>query len=155
MVWTLVFILGACVAGWVIVMLLLSLLSGRPTTLGLREGQLANCPASPNCVCSHVTDAQHAIAPLAFTDPPAAAWERLRAVLAQQPRCRIVTDDGTYLHAEFTSLLFRFVDDVEFHLDAGAKVIHVRSASRAGRSDLGVNRARVETLRTAWDSLPR
>jgi uncharacterized protein (DUF1499 family) len=150
MAWTLAIILGASVLGWIVVMLLLSFLARRPDTLGVRAGRLAACPASPNCVCSLDTDGQHAIAPLTFTDTPEAAWERLRAALARQPRCRIVTDEGGYLHAEFTSLLFRFVDDAEFHLDAATKTIQLRSASRAGRGDLGVNRARVEAIRAAF-----
>jgi len=69
-------------------------------------------------------------------------------------RVRIVTAGETYLHAEFTSAVFRFVDDVEFLLDDAEKVVHVRSASRVGHSDLGVNRKRVEALREAFEGRP-
>lgn len=135
----------------VLVLASFSWFSRKPGTLGLREGRLAPCPPTPNCVCSQDTDATHGMLPLRFEDDPATAWQRLVDVLARQPRCQIVQKEDDYLHAEFTSLIFRYVDDVEFHLDAGEKVIHFRSASRAGRSDLGVNRDRMETLRKAFE----
>jgi uncharacterized protein (DUF1499 family) len=78
------------------------------------------------------------------------AWQRLREVIAARPRARIISETDTWLHAEFTSLVFRFVDDVEFLLDRDAGVIHCRSASRSGRSDFGVNRRRIEELRAAF-----
>ena len=65
------------------------------------------------------------------------------------PRTKIVTENETYLYAEFASNLMGFVDDVEFYLDKTAGVIHVRSASRLGQSDLGVNRQRIEAIRAA------
>lgn len=147
---TILLVLVFSVASWAIIMALFSVLSSRPTNLGVRDGKLAACPASPNCVCSTDSDSDHTIEPLTFSDPPEAAWDRLRQILTAMPRTRIVTDDATYLHAECTSLLFRFVDDLEFLLDPAAQRIHVRSASRAGHSDLGVNRARVEAIRSAF-----
>jgi uncharacterized protein (DUF1499 family) len=82
---------------------------------------------------------------------PDAAWEIIKQALAAEPRLRIVEErkDQWYLHAEATSLVFRFVDDVEFQLDPGQRLLHVRSASRVGHWDLGVNRRRVERLREA------
>ncbi len=127
-----------------------SLFARKPDNLGVTAGRLAACPATPNCVCSFDSDTVHGIPPLTFDGDPATAWQRLRDVLARQVRCQIITDADGYLHAEFTSLIFRYVDDVEFLLDAPAKVIHFRSASRAGRSDLGVNRTRMEAIRTAF-----
>jgi uncharacterized protein (DUF1499 family) len=110
---------------------------------------LPPCPDRPNCVCSQAPggDARHAIEPLHFTGEPAAAWAALREVLDGMARVTIIEDTGSYLHAEARSLLFRFVDDVECTLDSEARVIHVRSASRQGYGDMGVNRRRVETLR--------
>src|SRR5206468_84351 len=96
-------------------------------------------------------DSRHAVEPLRFTDDPEEAWQRLKAVLASLPRTRIVAATDGYLHAECTSRVFRFVDDLECLLDRDAKLIHVRSASRAGRSDLGVNRRRVEAIRRAFE----
>lgn len=70
-------------------------------------------------------------------------------------RARIVAAEERYIHAAFTSALFRFVDDVEFFLDEGTRTIHVRSASRVGYSDFGVNRRRVEEIRTRFDALKK
>jgi uncharacterized protein (DUF1499 family) len=125
----------------------LSLFSRRAGEVGVKDGRLRACPASPNCVCSFDTDDQHAIAPLAAGDDPAGAFERLRTLLQSMSGVRIVTDEGDYLHAEFTTPLLRFVDDIEFLLDANAGLIHARSASRVGHSDFGTNRKRVEQLR--------
>jgi uncharacterized protein (DUF1499 family) len=127
----------------------------RTPQLGVTQGQrLVPCPDSPNCVCSHDAAASHAIAPLSFSGDPAEAWERLRTVMAGLPRQRLVESRPGYLRYEFRSRLFRFVDDVELLLDAPARVIHVRSASRVGHSDLGVNRRRVEAIREAMAKSP-
>src|SRR5438067_2441228 len=96
-------IAGSILLGWVVVMVVLRLLSRRPDHLGVRDGRLTPCPASPNCVCSQDSDGRHGIAPLAFSGDPAAAWQRLQGILARQPRCRIVTVEPGYLRAEFTS----------------------------------------------------
>ncbi len=142
---------GALVLGGVVTLALSSLFARRPTDLGVRAGdRLKPCPDSPNCVCSQAADAGHHIDPLVFSDSPDEAMRRLQAVLTTFPRVRVVTTTPRYLHAEFTSLIFRFVDDVEFLVDPSAGVIHCRSASRVGRSDLGVNRKRVEALRQAF-----
>ena len=108
---------------------------------------IAPCPDKPNCVSSLATDAQHFIEPLRFHGDPGTAWSGLKAILQQQPRARIVEEQGDYLHAEFRSLVFRFVDDVVFVMQPEQGVIHVRSASRTGYSDLGVNRRRIERIR--------
>ena len=125
----------------------------RPMNLGVHDGRLAACPVSPNCVSSQSTDRDHAVAPFRFSGSPAEAMANLKKVLSDLPRASIVTATETYLHAEFTSALFRFVDDVEFWIDESAKTIHLRSASRVGSSDLGVNRKRVETIRAAMTAL--
>jgi uncharacterized protein (DUF1499 family) len=146
----LVLVLLALLLGGVAVLALLSALSRRPANLGVKDGKLAPCPGSPNCVCTQAADEAHRIEPLRFDGDAAEAWARLKRVLAAQPRCRVAAEEAAYLHAEFTSLIFRFVDDVEFVLDAERGAIHFRSASRAGRSDLGVNRARMEAIRKAF-----
>jgi uncharacterized protein (DUF1499 family) len=114
------------------------------------DSVLAPCPASPNCVSSTAPDKSHRVEPIPFTGAPAAAMERLRTIIEALPRARIVRSDASGLHAEFTSWLLRFVDDVDCVVDASAGVIHVRSASRVGYSDLGVNRKRVEQIRAAF-----
>ena len=111
---------------------------------------LAPCPSSPNCVSSLAADARHQIAPLAFRGDPAQAMQRLRAVIEAMPRTRIVSASDQALRAEFTSALFRFVDDVDCVVDPSAGVIQIRSASRVGYSDLGANRKRVEAIRSAF-----
>ncbi len=108
---------------------------------------LRPCPSSPNCVSTQARDEGHAIAPLRYKKPRAEAKEALKAAVATLPRVTLVEEDEFYLHYEFTSLLFRFVDDVEFLFDAAAHIIHFRSASRTGYGDLGVNRKRMEELR--------
>ena len=122
----------------------------RPAELGARDGKLSPCPSSPNCVSSQAPDDQHRIAPFPFSGPAKDAMTRLKDIVRSLPRSRLITDTDGYLHAEFTSAVFRFVDDVEFLVDDAAKVIHVRSASRLGSSDLGVNRKRIEMLRKRW-----
>ncbi len=117
---------------------------------GLRDGRLQPCPATPNCVCSE----DGGLLPLRSPGPAGEAWRRARAAVAGRPRTRIVAEAAGYLHAECRSALFRFVDDLELRLDDAAGVIHVRSASRLGRWDLGVNRRRVEALRAALAAQP-
>ena len=125
----------------------------RPPGLGVKDGKLAPCPASPNCVSSQSSDAEHALAPLPFSGTVREAHAKLKQVLLGMKRARIITETDTYIHAEFTSLVFRFVDDVEFLIDGNGKVVHVRSASRMGQSDLGVNRKRVEDIRARWKAM--
>ncbi|MEA5627825.1 DUF1499 domain-containing protein [Nostoc sp. UHCC 0251] len=119
----------------------------RPNNLGISNGKLAPCPNSPNCVSSQSTDAVHKIAPLTFTSTPEEAITNLKKIIESLPRTKIITESQDYLYAEFKSALLGFVDDVEFYLDRNANVIQVRSASRLGQSDLGVNRQRIETIR--------
>jgi uncharacterized protein (DUF1499 family) len=111
---------------------------------------LSPCPDSPNCVStlSPPQDSRHAIAPYRFSRTKSDAKALLKTVIAGLPRTRLVEEDETYLHYEFTSLLLRFVDDVEFLFDDEAKAIHFRSASRTGYGDLGVNRRRMEDIRS-------
>jgi uncharacterized protein (DUF1499 family) len=110
---------------------------------------LQPCPDKPNCVSTEAVDA-HAIAPIRFQGTPAAAHSRLVEAIATIPRSRIVSDDGKTVRAEFTTLIFRFVDDAVFVIDAPSGTIHFRSASRVGHSDLGVNRRRMERIRAAF-----
>ena len=129
----------------------MGLFSGkRPQALGFNAGRFAPCAWKPNCVNSTAdarSDAGHYIDPLKVDGDPAQAWVALGGVIKAAPRAKIVSETASYLQVEFSSRLMGFADDVEFALDAGAKVIHVRSASRLGVRDFGVNRARVEDLR--------
>jgi uncharacterized protein (DUF1499 family) len=123
----------------------------RPEYLGVKEGRLARCKRTPNCVSSQTDpgDTEHYIAPIAFQGNRSEALAAVRKALEGLPRAKVVRSEGDYLYAEVRSKLMGFVDDVEFLYDQGARSIHVRSASRLGRRDFGVNRKRVEALREA------
>ncbi len=122
--------------------------------LGIEGRKLRPCPDTPNCVCSMDPAAAHHVEPLDFLGDPDDALSRLKAVLADQTRTRLVAEEADYLHAECTSLVFRFVDDLEFTMDRLGKRIHVRSAARAGKYDFGVNYRRVEAIRRAFEAHP-
>ncbi|MFN0051592.1 MAG: DUF1499 domain-containing protein [Planctomycetales bacterium] len=134
----------------VLLRILVRIASPRPGNLGVRDGRLTAPPATPNCVSTQADDSAHAISPLQFDDSPDRAFDRLRDVLAALPRARLITDEPQYLHYEFTTLVCGYIDDVEFLLDPEGRTIHFRSASRLGRSDLGLNRKRMETIRAAF-----
>jgi len=111
---------------------------------------LKPCPSSPNCVSSLADDAPHRVPPLSWTGDFAQAKARLRQAVLAAGDATFVVEADTYWHLEFRSRWFRFVDDVEFVFDPARRLIHVRSASRVGYSDLGVNRKRVEKIRTLF-----
>ncbi len=115
----------------------------RPTTLGASDGQLGTCPDSPNCVSSFETRESHQIAPIRTS------LSAIKEALTNLPEAEIISDEPPYLYAEFTSRLMGYVDDVEFLEDASTGLVHVRSASRLGHSDLGANRKRIEAIRAA------
>jgi uncharacterized protein (DUF1499 family) len=123
----------------------------RPQGLGVRDGKLKACPRKPNCVCSQAgDDAGHYIEPLHFAGEAGAAWKALHSAIAGMERVRIVSDEAQYLYAEFTTRLMGYVDDTEFQLDTGNRLIHVRSASRLGYRDFNVNRERIEAIRSRF-----
>ena len=129
---------------------MMSLFSRKPSKLGAVDGRLSPCPASPNCVSTQATDEEHRMEPIMFTGTSDEALQRVKDVVAQMPRTKIVTMEDNYFHAEFRSAIFRFVDDVEFMVDPEAQLIHFRSASRVGYSDMGVNRRRMEKIQAAF-----
>ncbi|MCC0178473.1 DUF1499 domain-containing protein [Waterburya agarophytonicola K14] len=115
----------------------------RPNNLGVKDGKLAACPGSPNCVNSQSDGGKEKIEPL-----PGVSIAEIKGVVEGMERTTIIEETDSYLYAEFKSNLMGFVDDVEFYLDSTANVVHVRSASRLGKSDAGVNRKRVEEIRS-------
>ena len=127
-------------------LLSISACAGKSTAeLGLRAGKLQPCPSSPNCVNSQHSDQSHFIAPIKI---PATITDKknfLIEIINQMPRTKIITDDNQYLHAEFTTKIMRYTDDVEFLIEDD--IVHVRSASRIGYSDLNANRSRIEEIR--------
>ena len=125
---------------------MLGIKSKQPPPLGLVAGHLRECPASPNCVSSEAAeiDTEHYIRPFSARD--GTSWTTMVSVIKGFGG-HIVVNNGQYLHATFTSALFRYVDDVEARLDVSERVIHLRSASRVGHSDLRANRKRIESIR--------
>jgi len=131
---------------------LLTILScaSNPPKEQLVDGKLRACPSSPNCVSSESDNASSRVEPLTFQSPPEKAWGDLKETIRQMGG-KIQEEHDGYLWATFTSRLFRFVDDVEFRMVSTDGLIHLRSGSRVGYSDLGVNRRRVEKLRTLFN----
>ena len=117
----------------------------RPGNLGVKDGRLAPCRRTPNCVSSQAdaADREHYIAPIGFRG----RMEELRRAVQSMARTTVITAERNYLYAEYRTPLMRYVDDVELYYDERAGLVHVRSASRLGRRDFGVNRKRVEELR--------
>lgn len=124
----------------------------RPIDLGVRDGQLTSCPPKPNCVASDAGDTEHKVAPLPLHGSPSQSLQEIKKVVLAMPRTALVEERPDYLSFTFESLIFRFVDDVEFYAPDQAKDVKVRSASRLGYSDLGVNRQRVENIRREYGS---
>lgn len=126
----------------------MGLFSGRrPNDLGVKNGRLKAAPASPNAVSSQATGGYHQVAPLRYNGTAEPAMAALKSIIESTPRTSIVEERADYLYAEFTSMLIGYVDDVEFYFPPNEPVIHVRSASRLGYSDFGVNRKRIEDIR--------
>jgi uncharacterized protein (DUF1499 family) len=111
---------------------------------------LPPCPNKPNCVSTQATQSRHAIEPIRYNGTAADAMAKLMAVLHEYPRTKITSHDATTVRAEFTTKLMRFVDDGMFIIDDASKVIHFRSASRIGYGDHGVNRDRMEEIRSRF-----
>lgn len=122
-----------------------------PRATGIHEGKLSPCPWTPNCVSSYSKEPVHAIAPFPFPkEPGLSPIEKLADIVESLPRTKIIKKSPDYLYAEFRSKTFSFVDDVEFKVDEKEQAVHVRSASRVGYGDWGVNRERIETIRRLY-----
>ncbi|WDP89174.1 MAG: DUF1499 domain-containing protein [Desulfobacter sp.] len=143
-----------------VVMLSLIVLAGCSGTrpdLGISNGRLMPCPKTPNCVSSQAVDEKHHIEPIRFMGTQEKAQNRLLKILESEPRAKVVEIRDDYIRAEFTSALFGFTDDLEFYFpekQRGEMLIHIRSASRLGYSDLGVNQERVEQIRNKFKNIP-
>ena len=135
----------------IIAFFILGYMSQSGEAYGLVDGRLKQCPDTPNCVSSEfVSDSVHYIEPLVFSAGDAAQiLPRLKTIIREMGGS-IQVEKADYLAATFTSSIFRFVDDLEIRIDTGQEMIHLRSASRVGRSDGGVNRKRVELLKNSF-----
>jgi uncharacterized protein (DUF1499 family) len=129
----------------------------RPDNLGVKDGRLAPPRRTPNCVSSQAdpADAEHYIAPIAFKGGAADAMAAARKAVEAMRGSSVIRQEGNYLYAEYRTPLMKFVDDLELVFDDKAGLLHVRSSSRLGRRDFGVNRARVESLRGRIEGRPK
>jgi len=136
------------------------LLSGKePSDLGVMDGRLKPPSRTENSVSSqaalyadHPMKAYAEIAPIKFTGQGKAAIDRIKRIVESTEGARVIRTEPEYLYAQFQTRWLKFVDDAEFFADEGAKAVHVRSASRIGRKDFGVNRARIEAIRARFAS---
>jgi len=128
---------------FIFVLILLTNCSG---TMPALIGQFRPCPDKPNCVSSKSSLRLHKITPLTYKGTSQEARENLLGIIKSMPRAKISTNKDNFIHVEFTSKIFRFVDDVEFYFEK-LGTIHFRSASRIGNSDMGINRKRMEEIR--------
>jgi uncharacterized protein (DUF1499 family) len=142
----------AIVMGFIALRLIVFAISPRAIKVRPNGGRLPECPDSPNCVSSQAERADQKIDPIKYSGPMEEAKLRMRLVIDSMPGAKVLQEDRLFMHVEFQTLVFGFVDDVEFIMDDAHKVIHVRSASRLGYSDLGTNRRRVEKIRTLFDN---
>ena len=135
----------------ILAMSIISCTGTRPSNLGISDSKLAPCPSTPNCVSSDAkkNDDTHYIPPFQLDVAHNKAWQDTRDAVLKLPRTQIINETADYLHAECTSALLGFVDDLELHHRTNNNTIAVRSASRLGSSDIGVNRKRVESLRNS------
>jgi uncharacterized protein (DUF1499 family) len=148
------FVIGVGITAVVItaVLAVLARVVKSPANLGVRNGKLAPCPNSPNCVSTQSQDPRHQIDPIPYTTSPAEAKAALVQIIRSMERTQIIRDDPTYIHAEFRTKGMGYVDDVEFTLDQHAGVIHFRSSARLPYHDWGVNRKRMEDIRAAFEA---
>ena len=127
----------------------------RPGDLGVKDGRLKAAPTTPNAVSSQAKGGYHQIAPIRYAGTRDKAMAILKSIIERLPRTQIIDSSADYLYAEFTSRLIGYVDDAEFYFPSSENIIHVRSASRLGRSDFGTNRKRIEDLRARLAMMSR
>ncbi|HDZ17262.1 MAG TPA: DUF1499 domain-containing protein [archaeon] len=125
-------------------------MSNTENQIGLRDGKLAPCPKSPNCVSTQVSDKRHKIEPLKYNTTLKEAKLKILDIIKSLKRTIIINETENYIHAEVRTRTFKFVDDVEFYFDDTEKIIHFRSAARVGWSDMGVNRKRMKNIRKLY-----
>ncbi len=118
-----------------------------PTNLGIHDGKLLACPDKPNCVVSFdFGENKNFLEPIKSEEDPERIKEKILGIVSKDKSAKIVEQNTGYLRAEYKSSLFSFVDDVEFWFEQPG-VVHFRSASRLGYSDLGANKDRIESIR--------
>jgi uncharacterized protein (DUF1499 family) len=147
---TALFSLTAIIAAMVVLFFILGVMSRSGKAPGLIDGRLSKCPGKPNCVCSEYKESSHYIEPLVIPDNLTFDTFPALTNAIQKMGGRVETESDNYIAATFSSALFGFIDDLEIRIDSIQKVIHIRSASRVGHSDMGVNRDRAELLQKLY-----
>ena len=145
-------IISLLITAFILLLFLFGVRSNSGKALGLIEGSLSRCPDKPNCVSSEQKDdTRHYINPIII--PENVTFDTLPILenVILEMGGRIQVEGNNYLASTFSSAIFRFVDDLEIRIDSVQKVIHLRSASRVGYSDLGVNKKRVELLKKLYN----
>ncbi len=119
--------------------------------IGVIDGKFQECPQTPNCVSTQSKGKRHGIDPINYEGSREEAKDKILKIINSLKRTTIVSITENYIHAEFKTGLFKFIDDVEFYIPEDDKIIHFRSASRVGKSDLGTNRRRMEKIRQLYN----
>jgi uncharacterized protein (DUF1499 family) len=123
----------------------------RPKHLGIKDAKFALCPDTPNCISSQSKISDKKIAPMPFHSNLKNRHDEIINIVKNLPRTNLITNSTSYLHFEFTSKIMRFVDDVEFYFDESNTIIHIKSASRLGQKDFGVNKNRIKLIRKLYN----
>lgn len=121
-----------------------------PEGLGLNDNKLTECPDSPNCVSTQSKKEEAKMEPIRYTINDETAYKLLLQVIEGNKLANVVTKTNNYIHAAYHTKSKIFIDDVEFYIDADANLIHFRSASRVGHSDLGANRKRMDIIKNEF-----
>jgi uncharacterized protein (DUF1499 family) len=141
-------ILSLLIAAVIVLFIVLGVLSRSGKAPGLVDGRLSSCPATPNCICSEQRgDGLQYIDPVIIPDNSTVATVDMLKAVIHEMGGSLQAESDEYLAATFSSAIFGFVDDMEIRIDATQNMIHVRSASRVGHSDMGVNRQRAELFK--------
>ena len=114
--------------------------------IGVKDGKFQTCPKSPNCISSQSTNEKHKMDPLNYSASIDEEKIKIKKIIESFKRTRLITEENNYLHFEFRTATFKFVDDVEFYFDDSSKLIHFRSAAQKGYSDMGVNKKRMKKV---------
>ncbi len=151
MIKLLIIVIVVLAGGFFLLRWLLPAISPRPDGLGVINGRLSPCPDSPNCVSTFSNGEEHGMDSLAYDGETSNAHHQIINIINQMPNTTIINTDSDYIYAEFRTPLLNLIDDVEFYFDSENGLIHFRSASRLGYSDLGVNRERMNVIIEAFN----
>ncbi len=148
-----IIIIVALIVAAILVLFVLGQMSQSGEANGLVDAKLTKCPDKPNCICTEFeADVTHYTDPIVFTQSNSLDFLPRLKNSAREMGGSVQAETDNYLAFTFTSLIFRFVDDLEIRIDTDQDMIHMRSASRVGRSDGGVNKKRIEQLKKLFYS---